>query len=62
MKRNLDGIYFRIGTENFCFSDLTEEQQDEILKDKDVEWLKRMCKILTYTIKAIGDEFDIVCG
>ena len=62
MRRNLDGVYFRIGTENICFSDLTEEQQNEIMKDRDVEWLKSMCKILAKTIKDIGDELDIVCG
>lgn len=62
MRRNLDGVYFRIGTENICFSDLTEEQQDEIMKDRDKEWLKSMCKILAKTIKDIGDELDIVCG
>lgn len=61
MRRNLDGVYFRIGTENICFSDLTEEQQDEIMKDRNEEWLKSMCKILAKTIKDIGDELDIVC-
>ena len=62
MRRNLDGVYFRVGTENICFSDLTEEQQDEIMKDRDKEWLKSMCKILAKTIKDIGDELDMVCG
>jgi len=55
MRRNLDGVYFRIGTENICFSDLTEEQQDEIMKDRNEEWLKSMCKILAKTLKDIGD-------
>ena len=62
MRRNLDGVYFRIGTENICFSDLTEEQQDEVMKDRDKEWLKSMCKILAKTLKDIGDELDMVCG
>lgn len=61
MKRNLDGVYFRIGTENICFSDLTEEQQDEVMKDRDTEWLKSLCKILAKTLKDIGDELDMVC-
>lgn len=61
MRRNLDGVYFRMGTENICFSDLTEEQQDEVMKDRDAEWLKSLCKILAKTIKNIGDELDIVC-
>ena len=62
MRRNLDGVYFRIGTENICFSDLTEEQQDEVMKNRDKEWLKSMCKILAKTLKDIGDELDMVCG
>lgn len=61
MRRNLDGVYFRVGTENICFSDLTEEQQDEVMKDRDAEWLKSLCKILAKTLKDIGDELDMVC-
>ena len=61
MKRNLDGVYFRVGTENICFSDLTEEQQDEVMKDRDAEWLRSLCKILAKTLKDIGDELDMVC-
>ena len=66
MKRNLDGVYFRIKNEdnkwdNICFSDLTEEQQDEVMKDRGEEWLKSMCKILANALKTIGNEFDIVC-
>lgn len=61
MRRNLDGVYFRIGTENICFSDLTEEQQDEVMKGRNEEWLKSMCKILANTIKDIGDTFDLMC-
>ena len=61
MKRNLDGVYFRIGTENICFSDLTEEQQDEIMSGRNEEWLKSLCKILAKAIREIGDQFDVVC-
>ena len=60
MKRNLDGVYFRMGTENICFSDLTPEQQDEVMKGRSEEWLKSMCKILAKTIRNIGDELDLV--
>lgn len=64
MDRNLDGVYFRIKREekydNVCFSDLTEEQMDEVLKDRDEEWLRNMCKILGKTLKKVGDELDIV--
>lgn len=64
MRRNLDGVYFRVKEndkwEDVCFSDLTEEKQDEIMNDKSIEWCKRLCKILAKTIKDIGDTFDLV--
>lgn len=60
MNRNLDGVYFRIGKENICFSDLTDEQKTNVMKGKDVEWLKSLCIILGNTIKEIGDQFDII--
>lgn len=64
MDRNLDGVYFRVKREdkydNVCFSDLTEEQMDEVLKGRDEEWLRNMCKILGKTIRKIGDELDIL--
>ena len=66
MNRKLDGIFSRVKRDgkwqNICFSDLTDEEMDEVLKDRDVEWLKSVCKILGRTIKRIGDEFDICCG
>lgn len=66
MNRNLDGVYFRVKRderyESICFSDLTEEEQDEVLKDRTDEWLKSMCKILAGTIRVIGDSLDIVGG
>jgi hypothetical protein len=67
MDRNLDRVFFRVKNEetgefeNKCFSDLTPEQQDEMMNGKGEEWLKNMCKILAKTIKDIGDQFDILC-
>lgn len=61
MRRNLDGAYFRIGSENICFSDLTKEQMYEIMDGRSEEWLKSMCVHLGETIKEIGDQFDIIC-
>ena len=60
MNRNLDGVYFRIGKENICFSDLTDEQKTNVMKNKDTEWLKSLCIILGNTIKEIGDQLDII--
>ena len=63
--RDLDRVYFRIHEQddtydNVCFSDLTESEQDELLKDRSSEWLKSMCKILAKTIRTIGDQFDLI--
>ena len=64
MNRNLDGVYFRINRDdiwqNICFSDLSDDEMDEVMKDRPVEWLKSMCKILGHTIREIGDQLDIV--
>lgn len=64
MKRNLDGVYFRVKRndkwENVCFSDLTIIERDEVLKDRNIEWLKSLCCILADTIIEIGTELDIV--
>lgn len=62
MKRNLDGVYFRVGKENVCFSDLTSEQQEEVIKNWDNKALIRLCKALAAAIKTIGDQFGIVGG
>lgn len=66
MNRKLDGIFFRVKRgemwQSICFSDLTDEEMDEILKDRNEEWLKSVCKILGRTIRRIGDELDICCG
>lgn len=65
MDRNLDGVYFRVKRDgkyrNVCFSDMTTEERDELLKDRPVEWWKMLAYILADCLKEIGDEFDI-CG
>ena len=64
MKRNLDGVFFRVKRanqwENICFSDMTDKEMDSILLDKDGIYLRSMCKILGRTIREIGDELDLV--
>ena len=65
IKRNLSGIYFRHKNEktgkieNIVFEDLPEERQDEILKEKDKEWLINMVKQLSNTINSIGNQLDL---
>ncbi len=64
-KRNLDGIYLRVYRDdkwdNVCFSDLTHEEMEQVLKNKDNDWLKSLCIQLGRRIRNIGDELDIVC-
>ena len=65
MNRNLDGVYFRIKRDdkwqNICFSDLTEDERNEMMKGRSVEWLQSLCNILANKIKEIGDQFDLMC-
>ena len=64
MNRGLDGIYFRIQRDgvwqNICFSDLTDEERDNVMCSMTTEMLRRMCKMLGNTIKSIGDELNLV--
>ena len=60
IRKHLDGFYFRIGTENICWSDLTEEQMNEMLEGRSEVWLKNLCIRLGQTIREIGEQFDIV--
>ena len=64
-KRNLSGIYIRAFNDqehkwdSIVFEDLSEEQQDEAMKDRDIEWIKSLVKLLAGTINEIGEQFDI---
>lgn len=64
MDRNLDGAFFRVKRDgkwkNVCFSDMSTEERLEVLKDKDIEFVKRLCLIMADELKQIGDKFDII--
>ena len=64
MDRNLDGAFFRVKRDgkwkNICFSDMSTEERLEVLKDKDIEFVKRLCLIMADELKQVGDEFDII--
>lgn len=64
MNRNLDGCYFRVQRDgkwqNICFSDLDEQEREEILRDRNAEWLKSLCGHLADRLMLIGEQFDIV--
>jgi len=63
LERNLDGIYYRVVHEgkalNKCFTDLTEEEQNNILEGYEKGQLIRMCQLLAGTLRQIGDQLDI---
>lgn len=65
IKRNLDGIYFRVKRDekwdNVCFSDMTQDEMENVMNNRDIDWLKSMCVQLGRTIRNIGDQLDIVC-
>lgn len=64
MKRNLDGVYFRVKRdekwENICFTDLTQEEREGLIESKSAEWLKSMVLHLANVIESIGEDFDLV--
>ena len=66
MERNLDGIYFRVTRDgkgySICFTDLTAEEQNNVLNGYEKDQLLRMCKILAEALRKIGDELDIICN
>lgn len=63
-KRNLDGCFFRIRRgekyEDLCFTDLTRDEQEELLKDKSAEFIVGLTLHLAKIIRQIGDEFDLI--
>ena len=64
MNRKLDGAYFRVKRnskwQNVCFSDMNTEERLEVLKDKDIEFIKRLCLIMADELRRLGDELDVI--
>ena len=62
--RELDGIYYRVERDgkwcNRCFTDLTTDEQEEMIKKYDAEGLKRMVMLLAKILRDIGDTINIV--
>jgi hypothetical protein len=65
MKRNLDGVYFRVERngkfESVCFSDLTNEEKDKVCEGRSAEWFKNLAFHLAERLKDIGESLDIAC-
>ena len=53
----LDGVYFRVKRgdkwENCSFSNWSDEEQEEILKKKDLNWLRSLASIQIETIEGV---------
>lgn len=64
LKRNLDGFYFRVRRgekyENLCFTDLTRDEQEELLKDKSAEFIVGLACHLAEVLRKIGDSLDLI--
>lgn len=64
IKRNLDGCYFRVRRgekyEDLCFTDLTRDEQETVLKDRSPEFIVGLTLHLAKIIRPIGDEFDLI--
>ena len=64
MNHNLDGVYFRVKRDdkwqNICFTDLTNEETNTILKDRTGTWLLSMLEVLLNVydkvISVVSDE------
>ena len=65
-ERNLDGIYYRVQRDgkwcNRCYTDLTEDEQNEFMARLDTEGLKRLCFFLANTLRNIADQMNIIGG
>ena len=59
MNRKLDGCYFSVVRDgvgqSVCFSNLTKEERDALLADKDAQFLKNLCCYLANRIQELGD-------
>ena len=65
INRNLDGIYFRVERDGkwqiLCFSDLTEDEQRKVLKDKSPDFVLQMALNMAARLREIGDQLNLEC-
>jgi len=65
LERNLDGIYFRIKRDdkwmNLCFTDLTEEEREEVLKDKSQDFILQLALAMAKRLREVGDQLGLQC-
>jgi len=62
--RDLDGVYFRVERggryKAICWSDLTDEEREQMGDGMPTEWWRSMALIMTRQLRHIGDELGIV--
>lgn len=63
VKRGLDDIFFRVERDgkwqNVCFTDMTVDEQKEVMKGRNEVWLSSLALRLAEVVRDIGDSFDI---
>lgn len=61
--RNLDGCFFRVRRgekyEDLCFTDLTCDEQETVLKDRSPEFIVGLALHLAEVLRKIGDKFNL---
>lgn len=65
MKRDLDGVYFRVERNgrwlSLCFTDLTEEEREKVMGHRSLVWTREMVLIMARTLREMGDQLNVVC-
>lgn len=63
VNRNLDGCYFRVRRgekyEDLCFTDLTRDEQETVLKDRSPEFIVGLACHLAEVLRKIGEELNL---
>lgn len=66
IKRNLDGVYYRVKREdkwtNACYSDLTPEERDEVTADYELPQMRRLANLMADALRRVGDTLDIAAS
>lgn len=61
--RDMDGVYFRVKRNGkysaICWSDLTDEEREQMGDDRPLEWWREMALIMTRTLRLVSDELDL---
>ena len=62
-RRDLDGLYFRVERDglpkNVCFTDMTAEEQEEVMAGRTSEWLASLVTAISSALRQIGEELDL---